>query len=101
MVNHEKNILDALVRCPIPGKAHLPPQRLGDFMQTEIGQQLGEQIVSDYEMKREKGIEEEEAMALALGFAAVRNKDGTIATLPDPAIEQADLTPRPLESKKK
>jgi hypothetical protein len=93
---------DILIQCPMPGQEHLPPERLGDFMQTEIGQRVLGSSLENVGVLRSTGMGEEQALTIALGAAAVRDDEGKLMRR---VVEEADAVPagtsEPLESKKK
>jgi hypothetical protein len=90
---------DILVRCPMPGKEGLEPERLGDFMQTEVGQRVLGQALENVAVLVESGMDEEQAATIALGPAALHDEDGRLMRAPQP--EAAIFIEQPSESKKK
>lgn len=69
---------DILIRCPMPNNSHVEPQRLGDFMRTELGQSILGSSIENIEALKQAGLGEEQALTIALGAAAVRDENGTI-----------------------
>lgn len=61
------------VACPIPGQDR--EASLGEFMTSEHGADKAAQIVDIATQAQERGAAPEEALAQALGFAAVRDQD--------------------------
>lgn len=61
------------VVCPFPGQNR--ETSLGDFMASEHGASVTQQIVETAAQAHEKGATLDEALAQALGFAAVRDKE--------------------------
>lgn len=92
---------DYLVQCPMPGKEGLQPERLSDFMQTEVGKRVLGQALDNVELLLEAGMDEEKAVTIALGPAAVRDESGKIMKA-EPQEEVATATSAfATESKKK
>lgn len=91
---------DVLVTCPMPGMEDVKPERLGDFMQTEIGKRVLGPSLENVEVLRNAGMGEEQALTIALGAAAVRDDEGQLMRRPAEP-ELLSQTPQLLESKKK
>ncbi len=71
------------VVCPVPGQQR--ETSLADFMTSEHGASKTAQIVDIAAAAQEKGAAPEEAIAQALGFAAVRNEHtGKLARVASP-----------------
>ena len=68
-----RDLANIQVACPVPGQDR--EASLADFMTSEHGANKAPQIVDIAVSALEKGASAEEALAQALGFAAVRNKD--------------------------
>lgn len=80
---------DVMVRCPMPGQEHLPAERLGDFIATEVGQKvLGEAFATMAELT-DNGIDPDKAATIVLKFAAVKDENGDLLRAPKP--EEAEL----------
>jgi hypothetical protein len=78
-----RDLVNVQVACPIPGQDR--EASLGEFMTSEHGAEKAEQIVDIATQARERGAEPEEALAQALGFAAVRDQDtGGLARVKPP-----------------
>lgn len=76
-----RDLASIQVACPIPGQDR--EASLGEFMTSEHGADKAEQIVDIATQAQEKGATPEEALAQALGFAAVRDRDtGELARVP-------------------
>ncbi len=90
-----------LVQCPMPGMQDLPPERLGDFMQTEVGKKVLGQALENVDFLIQAGIDEERAVTIALGPAAVHDEAGKPmkAKIVETAHSAADL--QTVDSKKK
>lgn len=73
---------DVLIRCPMPGREHLGAERLGDFIQTEVGQRVLGDVFENVNTLLEAGIDEEKALMIALGAAAVRDDKGKLKRKP-------------------
>lgn len=78
---------DVLIQCPVPGQEHLPPERLGDFIQTEVGQRVLGESLANVQVLTATGMGEEQALTIALGPAAVRDETGAILRDPKPDPE--------------
>lgn len=68
-----RDLANIQVACPIPGQDR--EASLGEFMASKHGADKAAQIVDIATQAQEKGAAPEEALAQALGFAAVRDKD--------------------------
>lgn len=90
---------DILVACPMPGQEAVQPERIGDFLQTEIGQRVLGPALANVEILLENGMSEDQALSIALGPALVRDEEGQFMRQPD--AEQLVLADQLAESKKK
>lgn len=91
----------------MPGKESLPPERLGDFLASDVGQRVLGSSMENVDTLVKAGMSEDQALSIALGAAAVREEDGTIMRRSAPQVEEApelvfaEPTPEAIEPKKK
>lgn len=85
----------------MPGHEDLPPERLGDFMQTDVGRKVLGEALGNVDILLDAGMKEEQAITIALGSAAVRDDEGKL--MRSPSVEGASGVGQrvPVESKKK
>lgn len=92
---------DILVQCPMPGQEHLPPERLGVFLETEVGQKVLGGALANVGVLLETGMGEDQAITIALGPALVRDEVGDIMRAPVDAQEPVAQLLETVDSKKK
>jgi hypothetical protein len=68
-----RDLANIAVACPVPGQGR--QASLGEFMTSEHGADKADTIVDIATQALERGASPEEAMAQALGFAAVRDRE--------------------------
>ncbi len=78
---------DVIVRCPVPGVADGEQLTIGEFANTEQGQQFLAPALENIKILEQSGIEEEKAFIIALGGAAVTNTEGALMRLEHVATE--------------
>lgn len=91
----QPQIADILVQCPIDAHRGESPQRLGDFLQTEVGQRVLTPLIENVDELRNIGIEEEKAISMAFAGVAVRDEHGAIARTAPIEKELASAPPQP------
>lgn len=88
---------DILVSCPMPGQEHLQAERLGDFVQTEVGQRVLGPALGNVKILLDTGMGEDQALTIALGPAIVRDDEGQIRRQSVPVLTTSEA----IDSKKK
>ena len=92
---------DVLIKCPMPEQANLAPERLGDFIQTEVGKRVLGDSLGNVQVLLDTGMGEEQALTIALGAVLVRDEEGRMLRAPSPDQEPALAGSQSVDSKKK
>jgi len=86
---------NVFIKCPDPDQAHLAPERLDAFAETERGQKILGERAESINYLLEQGIDKDKALVIALGGAIVMNGDIIVRDVEEPR-EMALSTPEPL-----
>ncbi len=73
---------NVLISCPAPGHENEPAQELGVFAKTEIGAKVLGPSLANVKILLQTGMDEEQALAIALGPAAVVSDEGKLVRAP-------------------
>lgn len=93
-------IADIMVQCPMSEHRGEGPQRIGDFIQTEVGQRVLGPVIENYGELKSMGLNAEKAADMAFAVVAVKDDDGSLVRA---AQEEASRQPEiaDLDFKKK
>lgn len=95
-------VADIMVQCPMPEHRGDGPQRMGDFIQTEVGKRVLGPVIENYGQLKDMGIDREKAASMAFAGFAVKDEQGNLVkAVQEEAPRQTEISNTGLDLKKK